>query len=143
VRAEAVIDTFVLTTGGTAPESPGSGGDVSRSAREVFEDHLRIGVEGTVEDDIERNYGSKVVILCRDGARHGYDGLREQAAKMQRELPNCTFHYHTRLVEGGVAFLEWTAQADRARVRDGVDSYLVHDGRITAQTIHYTVEAIR
>jgi hypothetical protein len=141
--AEAAIDTFVLSAGGTVPESPGLGGDVSRSAREVFEDHLRIAVEGGVEDDIERNYDSNVVILSREGVRHGYDCLREEAAKMQRELPNCTFHYHTRLVEGDVAFLEWTAEADGARVRDGVDSYLIHDGRITAQTIHYTVEAIR
>jgi hypothetical protein len=70
----------------------------------------------------------------------GYDGLRDRAARMQRKLPNCTFHYGTRLVEGEMAFLEWTAEADGARVRDGSDSYLIRDGRIVAQTIHYTVE---
>jgi hypothetical protein len=111
-----------------------------RTAREVFDDHLRIGVEGTVEDDIARSYASTVVILTGDGVHRGYDGLRDQAARMQRELPNCTFHYRTRLVEGEVAFLEWTAEADGARVRDGVDSYLIRDGRILAQTVHYTIE---
>lgn len=80
------------------------------------------------------------MILSSDGVRHGYDGLRAQADKMQRKLPNCTFHYGTRLVEGEIAFLEWTAEADGARVRDGADSYLIRDGRIVAQTIHYTVE---
>jgi hypothetical protein len=114
---------------------------VSRTAREVFDDHLRIGMEGTVEDDIERNYASSVVLLTSDGISRGHDGLRDQAAKMQRELPNCTFHYETRL-EGELAFLEWTAEADGARVRDGADSYLIRDGRIVAQTIHYTVEPI-
>jgi hypothetical protein len=73
---------------------------VSRTAREVFEDHLRIGTEGTVEEDIERNYASTVVILAGDGVRHGHDGLRERAAKLQGELPNCTFRYGTQLVEG-------------------------------------------
>ena len=27
-----------------------------------------------------------------------------------------------------------------ARIQDGVDSYLIEDGKIVAQTIHYTVE---
>ena len=113
---------------------------MTRSAREVFEDHLRTGTEGTVEQDIDRNYASTVVILSADGVRHGHDGLRVQAEKLQGELPNCTFHYGIQLVEGEVAFLEWTAEADGARVRDGADSYLIRDGRIVAQTIHYTVE---
>jgi hypothetical protein len=113
---------------------------MSRTAREVFEDHLRTSTEGTVEDDIDRNYAGTVVVLSGDGVRHGHDGLREQADKLQRELPNCTFHYGTQLVEGEIAFLEWTAEADGARVRDGADSYLIRDGQIIAQTIHYTVE---
>lgn len=113
---------------------------MTRSAREVFEDHLRTGTEGTVEQDIDRNYASTVAILSADGVRHGHDGLRAQAEKLQSELPNCTFHYGTQLVEGEIAFPEWTAEADGARVRDGADSYLIRDGRIVAQTIHYTVE---
>jgi hypothetical protein len=113
---------------------------VGRTAREVFEDHLHRSTEGTVEEDIDRNYASTVVILSGDGVLHGHDGLREQAHKLQGELPNCSFHYGTQLVEGEVAFLEWTAEADGARVRDGADSYLIRDGRIIAQTIHYTVE---
>jgi hypothetical protein len=113
---------------------------MGRTTRQVFEDHLRIGTEGSVEEDIDRNYATTVVILSGEGVRHGHDGLREQAHKLQGELPNCTFHYGTQLVEGEVAFLEWTAEADGARVRDGADSYLIRDGQIIAQTIHYTVE---
>jgi hypothetical protein len=115
---------------------------MGRTAREVFEDHLRTGTEGTVEEDIERNYASTVVILSRDGVRHGHDGLRKQARKLQDELPNCSFHYGVQLVEGEMAFLEWTAEADGARVRDGADSYLIRDGKIVVQTIHYTVEPV-
>jgi hypothetical protein len=39
-----------------------------------------------------------------------------------------------------VAFLEWAYEDDKVRVRDGVDSYLIEDGKIVVQTIHYTVE---
>ena len=46
-----------------------------------------------------------------------------------------------RLVAGRMAFLEWT-EADHARVRDSADSFLIEDGWVVAQTIHYTVEPI-
>ncbi len=69
------------------------------------------------------------MILSGDGVRHWHDGLREQAHKLQGELPNCTFHYGTQLVDGKVAFLEWTAEADGARVRDGADSYVIREGQ--------------
>jgi hypothetical protein len=92
---------------------------MGRTTREVFEGHLRTSTEGTVEEDIDRNYASTVVILSRDGVRNGHDGLREQARKLQGELPNCSFHYGVQLVEGDI-----------------------RDGRIVVQTIHYTVEPV-
>lgn len=33
-----------------------------------------------------------------------------------------------------------TAEAEHSRVRDGADSFVIEDGWIVAQTIHYTVE---
>ena len=54
--------------------------------------------------------------------------------------PGAPYVYTNRLVEGRVAFLEWTAQAEHARVSDGADSFLIEDGWIVAQTIHYTVD---
>ena len=37
---------------------------------------------------------------------------------------------------------EWTADGPTARVRDGADSFVIRDGRIVVQTIHYTVEVV-
>lgn len=111
-----------------------------RSAEEVFEDHLRLSYEETVEEDIRRNYAEDVVILSSRGIHRGHEGLRELAEILRKELPECTFHYKTRLMEGELAFLEWTATAKGASVDDGADSYLIRDGKILAQTIHYTVK---
>jgi hypothetical protein len=58
-------------------------------------------------------------------------------------VSNCTFEYRTRLVESELAFLEWTARADGTWVEDGADSFLIRDGRIIAQTIHYTIPGRR
>jgi hypothetical protein len=38
------------------------------------------------------------------------------------------------------AFLEWAYEDENVRVREGADSYLIENGKIVAQTIHYTVE---
>ena len=112
----------------------------TRSAAEVFDDHLRESQAGSVEDDLARNYADDLVVLTGRGIYRGYDGLRYLAQRLREELPNARFEYRTRLVEGEMAFLEWTATADGAQVGDGADSYLIRDGRIVAQTIHYTVK---
>jgi hypothetical protein len=111
-----------------------------RSAQEVFDDHLREGKSGSVEEDFARNYAEDVVLLTGRGVYRGRDGLLHLAELLRKELPGARFEYRTRVVEGDVAFLEWTARADSAEVEDGADSFVIRDGRIVAQTIHYTVK---
>ena len=112
----------------------------ARSAQEVFDDHLRLAGEHRFDEDLERNLAPDCVILERRGVFRGRDGARELARLLAQELPNAPYTYTTRLIEGRIAFLEWTAETEDARVRDGADSFLIEDGWIVAQTIHYTVE---
>jgi hypothetical protein len=112
----------------------------SRSTEEVLEDHLREAKEGSIEDDIRRNFAEDLVILTRRGVYRGHDGLRKLNRKLQHELPNASFRHRTKLVAGEMAFLEWTAESEQAVVEDGADSYCIRDGRIVAQTIHYTLK---
>ncbi|MEU5941149.1 nuclear transport factor 2 family protein [Micromonospora sp. NPDC047548] len=115
----------------------------ARSAADVFDEHLRLSDELRYAEDIDRNVSPSCVVLDRRGVFRGYDGVKLLARWLGEELPNARFTYTNRLVEGRVAFLEWTAEADGARVRDGADSYVIEDGWIVAQTIHYTVESTR
>jgi hypothetical protein len=121
----------------------------TRTAQEVLDDHLnlteRFGVEETwqriVEEDIRRNVSEDIVILINRGTFRGHEGVRELARMLGEELPeHRAFEYTYRAVEGRVAFLEWAYEDANVRVRDGADSYLIEDGKIVAQTIHYTVE---
>jgi hypothetical protein len=50
------------------------------------------------------------------------------------------FEYTYTAAEGRMAFLEWAYEDHRVRVRDGVDSYLIEEGKIVAQIIYYTLE---
>lgn len=113
----------------------------SRSTVEVLGDHWEQGQVGSVEDDLARNYGRDIVCFTRDGLFHGHDGIRELNERLLSELgPDPRFEYSVQLTHRDVGFLEWTAESSTARVTDGADSYVVRDGLIVAQTIHYTVE---
>lgn len=111
-----------------------------RTAQQVFDDHLDLAGQHRFDEDIERNVAPDCVILERRGIFHGRDGARELARLLAEELPDAPYTYTNRLLAGRVAFLEWTAQAEHTRVRDGADSFLIENGWIVAQTIHYTVE---
>ncbi len=121
----------------------------SRTAQEVLDDHLNVtehfGAEedwrSIVEEDIRRNISGDIVILINRGTFRGHEGVRRLAQMLGEELPEQrSFEYTYRAVEGRMAFLEWAYEDDNVRVRDGADSYLIEDGEIVAQTIHYTVE---
>jgi hypothetical protein len=113
---------------------------IERSTEEVFEDHLRQSVEGSIETDLARNYAQDLVILTGRGIYRGHHGLRQLAKLLNEQLQGASMSYCAKLVDGEFAFLEWTAESAHARVEDGADSYVVRDGRIIAQTIHYTVK---
>lgn len=109
----------------------------TRPVREVFEDHLRNRKNGELDADLRDNYAEDVVLLTCYGVFHGHDGVRKSEDILHRNVPNATFDYVQTLDAKEMAYLEWTAHGDDVDVRDGVDSYLIRDGRILVQTIHY------
>jgi hypothetical protein len=113
-----------------------------RSAYEIFEDHLKLSEVYDIETDLQRNWATEVVILSSSGVFYGHEGARELFRILESQLPHAKFQYKTVLIEGEVAFLEWTAQSENYEVRDGVDTYVIRDGLIVTQTIHYTLTQI-
>jgi hypothetical protein len=100
-------------------------------------------MEQVLEDDLRRNVSEDVVVIMKRGVFRGYEGVRELAAALAEELPDhASFTYSHVAAEERLGFLEWSYEDSQVRVRDGVDSYLIEDGKIVAQTIHYTVEPL-
>ncbi len=62
---------------------------------------------------------------------------------LRSQVPDCAVAYRLRLIEDGIGLLEWSADSAAGSVRDGVDSYVISDGLIRAQTIHYTLTPAR
>jgi ketosteroid isomerase-like protein len=110
-----------------------------RSAEQVLDDHLRQGQSGSIDDDLARNYAEDAVVLSSRGVLRGHDGVR-QMQSLNHEAASAKFTYYRKLVEGDVGFLEWSGESDHAVIRDGADSYVIREGKIAAQTVHYRVE---
>lgn len=111
-----------------------------RSTREVLEDHLDRRRRGDLDGDIEQNYHPDVVCLSLTGVRRGAQGLREQAAELDEALPDATFRYRELIVADDVGMEVWDGGSKTAVVREGTDTFVVREGRIVAQTVHYHVD---
>ena len=113
----------------------------SRQAAEVMADHLERRLRDDFEGDLAHNYAENVVLLTRDGIYHGHDGLRQCHAMLECMLPGARFEYELVRISGEVAMLGWAATADGGvETRHGVDSFVIRDGVIAAQTIHFDVK---
>ena len=111
----------------------------SRTPGDVLEDHLRRAASGDTEGDVAANYSDDVVLLTGIGVLRGLDGVRQSRAVLAADLPGDDFEYLTTLVVDEYAFLEWRGQAAEVHVEDGADSFVIRDGRIVMQSIHYTI----
>lgn len=108
-----------------------------RTPREVFESHLDNRVHGRLDADLDQNYAEDVVLLTQNSQVRGRDGLRVSADRLASQLPDAAFAFEAKKVEGPYAFLVWRAWSSTHRVECGADSFLIRDGRIALQTIHY------
>jgi hypothetical protein len=113
-----------------------------RSTRDVLEDHLAQRRAGSLQADLDRNHATDVVTLSAEGVHHGHDAIRSLAAILRGYLPEGEYNYRSLLVHGEVGMLQWSGRCaeDSTKVHDGVDTYVVKNGRIAAQTIHYSAQ---
>ena len=112
-----------------------------RSAADVLQDHLQLREAAELEEDLRRNYATDVVLLSARGVLRGHEGVRTSAAFLYEAAAGHEYCYHLTVADDRMAMLEWSAAGHDTRIVDGVDSYLIEDGMIKAQTIHYRVRS--
>ena len=110
-----------------------------RTTSEVLDDHLARRLKRELEQDIARNYSPEVVLLTDHGVFRGYDGVRHCARLLEDAMPRAALALRRRLVDGEVAYVEWSGRSGARHVDDGVDTFLVREGLILVQTVRYTV----
>ena len=60
--------------------------------------------------------------------------------KLLGDVPSAKWDVPTQIFEGDQLFIEWSADAEKTRVEDGVDTFMFRDGQIIMQTVRYTVQ---
>ncbi len=111
-----------------------------RKPLDVLDRHLELRRAARMEDDLAENYAPDVVVLTRWGQDRGHDAMRRMAAKLEEEIPAAEFSYKEVLVEDEFGYLEWSGTGQNgATACSGADSYVVRDGAIVCQTIHYNL----
>lgn len=111
-----------------------------RSTEQVLQDHLSRRCEGDLEGDLQANYSDDLIVLCKDGVFRGKDAIRTTAAILEQNLPDASFDYDLLQIADEFGLLSWSGRGSNgARTCHGADSYVVREGRIIAQTIHFEV----
>ncbi|MGY1608449.1 MULTISPECIES: nuclear transport factor 2 family protein [unclassified Geodermatophilus] len=112
-----------------------------RSSRDVLTAHLDLRKAGDLERDLRENYSPRVVVLTARQVFRGHEGVRRSAHRLWAAIGHGgAYAYSQVLADDRMCLLEWRGGDDHVEVRCGVDSYLIEDGWITAQTIHYRVD---
>lgn len=105
---------------------------------QVLEKHWELARSGSGEDCLQ-SYRDDSFLIMASGVRRGLDEIRASYRQLREDLPNARYTCKARNVEQNVGFPEWSAESDTNSVSDGADSYVIQDGHIRAQTIHYTL----
>jgi hypothetical protein len=111
-----------------------------KTTTEIFESHLTKRLAGLTEEDITENYSPGAILLAGSGVFTGHEGIRRSASLLEEALgEDAVFFYDRTFVKGKFAFLGWSAQSGGKKVCDGADSFMIEDGKIVFQSVHYTV----
>ncbi|MCG7508406.1 hypothetical protein [Mesorhizobium retamae] len=126
--------------------TPGIGNDNDptlrgRDTHQVLEDHLRLRLEGRLEEDLQRNYAPDVVLLTVNSNSKGHHAIRMSAKRLAEQLPDADFEFVMKQVSGSFALLVWKARSPRQEAHSGADTFVIENGLIRLQTIHYHLTA--
>ncbi|WMT92891.1 nuclear transport factor 2 family protein [Pelagibacterium sp. H642] len=112
-----------------------------RSTEVVFKDHVRLRLEGKLEDDLERNYSEHVVLLTVNSNAQGHDAIRTSATRLEEQLPQASFEIIEMQTNGPFALLIWSARSSGMDAVEGADSFVIENGKIVFQSIHYGLKS--
>ncbi|KAF8415683.1 ankyrin repeat protein [Tirmania nivea] len=116
-----------------------------RTVSHVYWEHILLRYVGDIPLDIERNY-SETLTLSLVGTYErvlkGHKGIEESARLLNSKLPTTQYDIIGTIVEtrGNWVTERWGYHDGNFQVTDGIDTFLIENGKIQVKMINYTVE---
>ncbi|KAF8343138.1 uncharacterized protein EI90DRAFT_2965024 [Cantharellus anzutake] len=119
----------------------------NRSVSDVYWEHILLRYIGDIPLDIERNYSEDLTLSLVgtfERILKGHEGIKESARLLNSELPTTEYTILDTVVRqtGSWVTERWAYHDSKhgLRVTDGIDTFLIENGKITVKMINYTVE---
>lgn len=112
----------------------------TRTIKEVWEHHLdAFGKKDLAE--IAADFSSDAVYINSAGvvARGPDEIIKIYKDYFESQEPGTSGNITTLIIEGDIVFLEWVSNSRSISISDGVDTFVIQDGMIKAQTAKFTV----
>jgi uncharacterized protein (TIGR02246 family) len=111
---------------------------MARTREQVYQHHAQALDAGNL-DGIVADYADDAVLITPAGVKRGKDGIREGYRQIFADLPKATWSRRAQIYEGDLMLVEWAA-ASAGAFGEGVATFVITDGLIRAQTLHFTIQ---
>ena len=85
------------------------------------------------------HYATDAVLIVNGHICRGREEIAAMYAGLIGDLPDATWRTDVAVVEGDLAYVEWSCDAKRARVGFGTDTFVVAHGLIVRQTASFRI----
>ncbi len=111
-----------------------------RTTEEVFKHHLEAFSKKDLEE-IASDFSEQSIYINSLGAKLvGVKAIMEvYQSYFQNQEVGTTAAIKSIIIEGDIVFLEWNSDSPSSFINDGVDTFVIRDGFIYAQTAKFTV----
>ena len=105
------------------------------TTQEVLDHHLKSFGEGDLEG-ILSDYAEDAVLFTSKGPLKGVEAIKPLFETLFAEFskPGVWFEMQTQSVEGDYAYIVWSAETPDNSYQLGTDTFVIHDGKIVAQS---------
>jgi ketosteroid isomerase-like protein len=110
---------------------------MARSTKQVFDDHVAALESGDISR-IMADYADDAILIGLNGAVVGKPAIQAGFENMIQGSPNIKFTSQE-IVEGDTLLAIWSAECDTATFPQGVDTFVIRDGKIQRQTAWFVV----
>ncbi len=105
------------------------------TTKEVVDNHLRCFGKGDL-NGILSDYAPMAILLTPDRPVEGVDAIRQLFKSLLAEFakPGSSFKLKHQSIKGNYAYILWTAETADNGYALATDTFVVHDGKIVAQS---------